>query len=388
MGLSYEQLEGTEQIWKKSIGSIYDWLNQKRTSYYPVTSKIGDYAVPGKYSYPPESAAELRGLDYPFPTILTRLDGTEQRHVHYGQWPTNGILRKEHGGAPIELDLFAQPKHEETFTLTSNVVKGGEWSYEILDPDIAEVELDQTNGKLTVTGKLEGTTTLTVSYEAPGRTEPYKRLITVHVTAELHLFPPVLAMTTESTVLVKPEPRDRDGNDLSGSGELKLTDVSGSANVTAERVKNPDAPVDEPTFTEIRLTSGETATDVPEMVNISYTYTVGDKEYTGTSAIRVTVVQLPELEKGEEGYTLTFPPEKFQEVQVNEPYPEDVEVKVEENVITLTPEAPLEKEREITLKVMLTIDGQQYSLDVTVTLPPEEEEPEAPPKEPEGPEEP
>ena len=52
------------------------------------------------------------------------------------------------------------------------------------------------------------------------------------------------------------------------------------------------------------------------------------------------------------------------------------------------PEAPLEKEREITLDVMLTIDGQQYSLDVTVTLPPEEEEPEAPPKEPEGPEEP
>ena len=45
-------------------------------------------------------------------------------------------------------------------------------------------------------------------------------------------------------------------------------------------------------------------------------------------------------------------------------------------------------EREITLDVMLTIDGQQYSLDVTVTLPPEEEEPEAPPKEPEGPEEP
>lgn len=389
MGLSYEQLEGTEDIQKqKETKKIYDWLNQTSTRYYPVTSKIGDYAVPGKYSYPPESAAELRGLDYPFPTILTRMDGTEQRHVHYGQWPTNGIIRKEHGGAPIELDLFAQPKHEETFTLTSNVAKNGTWSYEILDPDIAEVKLDETSGKLTVTGKLEGTTTLTVSYQAPNRAEPYKRLITVHVTAELHLFPPVLAMTTKDTVLVKPEPRDRDGNDLSGSGTLKLTDVSGSASVTAERVKAPDAPVDEPTFTEIRLTSGETATDVPEMVNISYTYTVGDKEYTGTSAIRVTVVQQPELKKGEGGYTLTFPPEKFQAVQVNQPYPEGVEVKVEENVITLTPEAPLEEEREITLDVMLTIDGQQYSLDVTVTLPPEEEEPEAPPKEPEGPEEP
>ena len=68
------------------------------------------------------------------------MDGTEQRHVHYGQWPTNGIIRKEHGGAPIELDLFAQPKHEETFTLTSNVAKNGTWSYEILDPDIAEVK--------------------------------------------------------------------------------------------------------------------------------------------------------------------------------------------------------------------------------------------------------
>ena len=42
---------------------------------------------------------------------------------------------KEHGGAPIELDLFAQPKHEETFTLTSNVAKNGTWSYEILDPE-------------------------------------------------------------------------------------------------------------------------------------------------------------------------------------------------------------------------------------------------------------
>ena len=80
-GLTYAQLSGTAAV--EGTKGIYDLL----AGFRPVSREMSGGGTPGKYSYPPAASPELRGLDYPFPTVLVRDTDEGERHVHYGRWP-------------------------------------------------------------------------------------------------------------------------------------------------------------------------------------------------------------------------------------------------------------------------------------------------------------
>ena len=324
----------------------------------------------------------MQGLDYPFPTILTRENGAFK--VHYGQWPLNGIKRED-GGRPIELDLFAKDAQSkrETLSLSKNVTdRNGTWAYSGYDETIIKVEYD--GPEMTVTGLKAGMTTLLVTYTEPGGRE-FRRQITVSVSADLRLVPTLVTLYTSDKVTIAPEPSDRSGV-LLEDGELKLTAVTSSESVKAEM--NVDTVTEEDgvvTFTAIDLSSGEAPTEAAEMIRVEYIYTRNGEEYTGTSSILVEVKSPPEAEKQTDGsYTITFdqPVTKADTVQ-------DVEVKVENGVITLIrkPDTP-EDLREVTLQVTQSVDGWTHTFEIKVEMPPEDPEEPKEPKDPEDPEEP
>ena len=194
IAMNYAELDVTKLTYAELSGQAgCERLNGNKTNrpWAPVTSHTDDgYSVAGKYSYP--AKANLKGLNYPFPTILTR-EGLY--HVHYGDWPLSGIKR-EGGGAPIELDLFTKQTHTEELTLEGPAA-GGTWSVEVepmkteeTDEDGAPVTIDIAaavceNGKLTVTGEGVGVTTVTVTYTVDGMS--YSLPLSVSVTAALEL---------------------------------------------------------------------------------------------------------------------------------------------------------------------------------------------------------
>lgn len=190
MAVTYDQL-------KASGGSVLTRLNEGITDpnakkFAPVTAKTDEgFDIPGKYSY--SSAAKLKGLNYPFPTILTRESGTIQ--VHYGDWPLNGIERIN-GGEPIRLNLFSTDPATEILTLSDGVTAGGSWKEVKETPPEGEASIaeptvtpkDDGTCELSVRGNRAGLTTVTVTYTEPDGTE-YPLDITVHVTAVLRVAP-------------------------------------------------------------------------------------------------------------------------------------------------------------------------------------------------------
>ena len=87
---------------------LMDLLNNGITGnvakFAPVTTTENTASINGKYSFP-GGDAQLAGLDYPFPTILTQQDvDGDTVHVHYGAWPKFGIYWEEHKAT---LDLVA-----------------------------------------------------------------------------------------------------------------------------------------------------------------------------------------------------------------------------------------------------------------------------------------
>lgn len=128
-GLNLNKLhwvKGTGVASGKEGGRTWDWwerrieLNNDRNpylSYAEMQKELFDYlpdfeqvtttentaSINGKYSFP-GSDAQLAGLDYPFPTILTQENNGETVHVHYGAWPKFGIYWQEHQAT---MDLLA-----------------------------------------------------------------------------------------------------------------------------------------------------------------------------------------------------------------------------------------------------------------------------------------
>ena len=229
MAVTYDQLK----VSSNGTGAV---LNRLLDAFYPVTATEGSFAIPGKYSY--SAAAWLQGLNYPFPTILTREGGSI--HVHYGDWPLNGIERAN-GGAPIRLDLMQENKdtEQELLTLSAGVPRGGIWTLEEKTPAEGETPImkaylgkdensnmfHDTSGscELTVKGLKPGQTEVTVVYKQGG-VEYGRMSITVQVTA------PLRVKTRISPIYVFPGAQiraplvlcDDEGNELT---EEKLADV-------------------------------------------------------------------------------------------------------------------------------------------------------------------
>lgn len=299
--VTYSQLKGDAEI--EGGAKIYDLL----TGFSPVTGASA--GVPGKYSYAPTvTAPHLQGLDYPFPTILTREGGI---HVHYGRWPLAGIKRVN-GGKPIELDLFVKGEGEdapgvatEELALELDVLPNGTWSIQELElpseggepaQPVVAAEIDQT-GLLTLTGLRTGLAEVTVLFTPDGGGEAYQLILSVRVTAELDLLPertPVYLFTNDTTE-VPLVPVGRDGVELGSLAELgiELEDIQTGESVllsTHELIR------DEASGTAVlKLASGGEAGDDPLIVTGSYIY--NGVKYHLMSTVNIVVVE-PEIEPG------------------------------------------------------------------------------------------
>ena len=409
--LSYEQMEGKEDI---TIAGAARRIYQLLTDFWEVTTEIslpggGSYSVPGKYSYPPSSRGDLQGMDYPFPTILTRLENGQSRHVHYGQWPLNGITR-DAGSKPMELDLFVGGGTlEETLKLTSKVNPGGVWTVQFKDEKpIAELQaLDgQTlqDGVLTFTdhstkelpvklaaippqanegevidlSAVGGTTRLYITYQEPGG-KTYTREYTVRVTAELKLTPAQVTLFPNDTVELTPAVTNRQDGAL--NGVLKLTNVQSGGAVGAEGANYDEGGAT--TFTAIKLTGGAAPTTVPEVVSVTYRFTYDGKTYAATGAVLAEVVPVDVTVapvEGSEGKSYTvgfgFGGRKVEDLTAALAQGQTgAALELLEGAVKLTLDQPPEPTRDVTLEIALTLDGWRHGFKVTVTVPP------APPEE-------
>ena len=85
----------------------YSGMQEALFGYLPdfrqVTTTENTASINGKYSFP-GSDIQLKGLDYPFPTVLTQENNGETVNVHYGRWPKFGIYWQEHQAT---MDLLA-----------------------------------------------------------------------------------------------------------------------------------------------------------------------------------------------------------------------------------------------------------------------------------------
>lgn len=131
--ITYGQLKGTATFQGVNLnathyasGSGKDWWNRRielkndrnpYLSYSEMQEALFDYlpdfrqvtttentaSINGKYSFP-GSDTQLKGLDYPFPTVLTQENKGQTVNVHYGRWPKFGIYWQEHQAT---MDLLA-----------------------------------------------------------------------------------------------------------------------------------------------------------------------------------------------------------------------------------------------------------------------------------------
>lgn len=406
--LSYEELE------TGGVARLNSGVTGTQRRFSKVTTEItlpggGSYSVPGKYSYPPSSWGELQGMDYPFPTILSRTDGGQPRNVHYGRWPLKGITRSE-GSKPMELDLFVGGGTlEEILELTGDVATGGVWTVRIEgDNPIAELQAlggqtiqdgvliftdnrtRQLSVKIAATpprvnegevidlSSVGGTTTLSVTYTEPGGTS-YKRVFTVRVTAELKLKPAQAVLFTNGTVVLTPAVVNRLDEDL--NGVLKLTNVRSGDTVQAKGANYDEGGVN--TFSAIQLTGGTAPTVAPEVISVTSLFTYNGQTYAATSAVLAEVlpVETRVVEGTDAGtYTVYFDfavvggrkVTEFKAALAQGQNQTGVELgeAESETSLRLTLAGPPEPARDIRLKISLKLDGQPHEFEATVTAPP------------------
>lgn len=318
MAVTYNQLKVSN-----GTGAVLSRLG----AFDPVTDTEGSFAIPGKYSY--NAAARLQGLNYPFPTILTREGGSI--HVHYGDWPLNGIERAN-GGAPIRLDLMQENKdtEKEKLTLSAGVPSGGTWTLveeEGETPVMKAYWGDDENSKtfhdtsgsceLTVKGLKPGQTEVTVVYKQG--VEEYRMPITVQVTA------PLRVKTEVSPIYVFPGAQiraplvlcDDEGKEL---GPEKLKDVE--INLGKSQCKWPEELLEGATLHQdpdegyyyLELTvvdDPEKIGQEPEALPVSVSYTYQGTEIEAEiSTLSVQMKPLPKPEtvtvEGEDVTQITF----------------------------------------------------------------------------------
>lgn len=367
-GVTYRQLTGAETIGKTGK-TVYQLLNRsagtdeearREGPFYPVTSRIGEYEAAGKFSYPPASRPELQGIDYPFPTILTRDSATY--HVHYGGWPVEGIKRAS-GGAPIALDLYTKKEYPEVLEL-EGILPGGQWDLESGDASVATGTVP--GGRLTVTAEGEGTTKLTVKYTYGGIT--YSLPITVNVTAHLELRPGTAAMFPGSRVELAMTPWGRtpvsDGAEYreQPAEPLRLPSVSSGNPLIHAAASGEDG-----THILLETEAGAPVSEIPSIVNIGYTYTYKDTEQPHTLA--VTVLALPAAVWNGDTCTIDFSGDfaGHSVTELSAALPEGTDpavvLGVENGVITLqgVPEGQAAPE----LTVTLTMDGLEHTVTMT-----------------------
>lgn len=252
----------------------------------PVTTVTADgYSVAGRYSYVPINNPlyqNLQGLNYPFPTILTQAGN----HVHYGRWPLYGIDRQL-GAQPIDLDLFQKKSVTEQLKTSDGIAAGGTWSWKVADEDLAEAEMDQ-SGKLIVTGKKVGSTSVTVTY-ALGTGQSYSISVPVNITAVLMLRSeqsPVLLHTDDSAV-IRLHPYGKDNSTILDLAALGITLLPDKIDLREDELHYNGLSVEQQSNGDVLLllTTTGTAEDCSLSFNFAY-------QYQGTEYSEIGIVPL------------------------------------------------------------------------------------------------
>ncbi len=349
--LTYRQLAGLELVDGKSIYTLLP-------DFHRVTTEVEGLSVSGKYSYPPSKRAELAGLDYPFPTILTKDQGSYR--VHYGEWPVYGITRPQ-GGQPITLDLFTAAPHTETLGLAV-VQPGGKWSVatDPKDQTAVDVQIGEDTGTLTVTPQNVGTTKLVITYTKDGTAHSFT--LTANVTTELELRPNTVRLFKGGTTTVPVTP-------YSGGNALPLSSLELTAAVCDEVIcQVSQAKEDGTKKPAITFTGGAPC---EAMAHISFTCTtVGGSPIQGLSPIAITVLPLPEAEKGTGGdWQIDFGAydvSNLGAVLRGTADPPPAKVTASDKKITLSDIGA--GVTEIPLEITLTMEGRSHTIQMTAKV--------------------
>lgn len=309
-GLTYAQMsdqtgraglittENTSNNWPQYYSTFKDALNQKAQGPFDwVSVEENNASIHGKYSFP-GSDSELRGQDYPFPTVLTQTDifGATV-HLHYGRWPKVGMFWKD-GITTLDLiadyDKAAGKSQIETqlvlnntgLTLDDGDIKNVTFTYGngATESDVASASVKSVVSETTpafnvvLEGKAPGAVEVTATFTKDNKT--YTARLTLTVTAELNvtLTPAIVDeyVGDETAVTLQA---------LNSRNEAVTRNIVWALVSDDEKIATASSVGADSTTKITGVSEGETS------IHVTATVTLGGKTYTGTNVLGVTVSQ-------------------------------------------------------------------------------------------------
>ena len=309
-GLTYAQMSDqtgkaglitTENYaWSSSSYKTFkDALNQnvQNGPFDWVSVEENNASIHGKYSFP-GSDSELRGQDYPFPTVLTQTDifGATV-HLHYGRWPKVGMFWKD-GITTLDLiadyDKAAVKSQIETqlvlnntgLTLDDGDMKNVTFTYGngATESDVASASVKSVVSGTTpafnvvLEGKAPGAVEVTATFTKDNKT--YTARLTLTVTAELNvtLTPAIVDeyVGDETKVTLQA---------LNSRNEAVTSNIVWALVSDDEKIAAASSVGADSTTKITGVSEGETS------IHVTATVTLGGKTYTGTNVLGVTVSQ-------------------------------------------------------------------------------------------------
>lgn len=309
-GLTYAQMseqtgragliktENNANWWPSSYDTFKDALNQKAQGPFDwVSVEENNASIHGKYSFP-GSDSELRGQDYPFPTVLTQTDifGATV-HLHYGRWPKVGMFWKD---GITTLDLIADyvqtadKSQIETqlvlnntgLTLDANDVENVTFTYGngATESDVASARVESVVSETTpafnvvLEGKAPGAVEVTATFTKNDKT--YTARLTLTVTADLNvtLTPAIVDeyVGDETKVTLRA---------LNSRNKPVTSNIVWALVSDDEKIATASSVGADSTTKIMGVSEGETS------IHVTATVTLGGKTYTGTNVLGVTVSQ-------------------------------------------------------------------------------------------------
>ena len=299
-GTNYIETQNNAYSWlpPSSYKTFKDALNQNVQGPFDwVSVEENNASIHGKYSFP-GSDSELRGQDYPFPTVLTQTDifGATV-HLHYGHWPKVGMFWKD-GITTLDLiadyDKAAGKSQIETqlvlnntgLTLDANDVENVTFTYGngATESDVASARVESVVSGTTpafnvvLEGKAPGAVEVTATFTKDNKT--YTARLTLTVTAELNvtLTPAIVDeyVGDETKVTLQA---------LNSRNEAVTSNIVWAIVSDDEKIATASSVGTDSTTKITGVSEGETS------IHVTATVTLGGKTYTGTNVLGVTVSQ-------------------------------------------------------------------------------------------------
>lgn len=310
-GLNYEQMsnqtgraelittENTSNNRPQYYSTFKDALNQnvQNGPFDWVSVEENNASIHGKYSFP-GSDSELRGQDYPFPTVLTQTDifGATV-HLHYGRWPKVGMFWKDgittldliadYGKAAGKSQIETQLVLNNTgLTLDDDDMKNVTFTYGngATESDVASARVESVVSETTpafnvvLEGKAPGAVEVTATFKKDNKT--YTARLTLTVTAELNvtLTPAIVDeyVGDETEVTLRA---------LNSRNEPVTSNIVWALVSDDEKIAAASSVGAGSTTKIMGVSEGETS------IHVTATVTLGGKTYTGTNVLGVTVSQ-------------------------------------------------------------------------------------------------